>query len=105
MAIWPCAALLGHRRAAAAGAGAAAATLFACLAVLSQSRGTALAVLGSLAAVLALVPGRLPRLWGLLVVGGAVALAGPSLLHVYDHRLAPSPLPGRPHAAGRPLAV
>ena len=105
MAIWPCAALLGHRRALLAGVGAAGATLFACLALLSQSRGTALAVLGSLAVVLALVPGRRPRVWGLLVVAGAVALAGPALLHVYDHRLEPKLLNRDAHAAGRAAIV
>ncbi|HEX3512355.1 MAG TPA: O-antigen ligase family protein [Solirubrobacteraceae bacterium] len=105
MAMWPCAALLGHSRALIAGAGAAGATLFACLAMLSESRGTALAVIGSLLAVLVLVPGRRPLVWGLLVVGAAVALAGPALLHVYDHRLQPARLNGDAHAAGRAAIV
>ena len=49
----------------------------ACLAMLSQSRGTALAMLGSLIVVVALVPGRTRRVYGLLVVAGAVAARRP----------------------------
>lgn len=71
------------RRAPLAGLAAGAATLMACLALLSQSRGTALAMLVSLALVLALVPGRTRRAYLLLVLGAAVALAVPALLHVY----------------------
>lgn len=86
MGLWPCVALLEHRRALIAGAAAGGATLFASLALLSQSRGTALAILGAAIVVLAFVPGRPRRAYGLIVIGGAVALAGPALLHVYDHR-------------------
>ncbi|HEX5225897.1 MAG TPA: O-antigen ligase family protein [Solirubrobacteraceae bacterium] len=105
VALWPCAALLEHRRAAVAGAGAGLATLLACLALLTQSRGTALALLGSLVLVMALVPGRLPRAYGLLVVAAGVALAGTDLLHVYEHR-ADAALPaGVGHAAGRAALI
>src|SRR5205807_8580197 len=60
MGVWVCMAAAESRRSLLAGAGAAMATLMACLALLSQSRGTALALAGSLIVVLAFVPGR-PR--------------------------------------------
>jgi UDP-GlcNAc:undecaprenyl-phosphate/decaprenyl-phosphate GlcNAc-1-phosphate transferase len=84
MGLWPCLALAQMRQAWLAGTGAALAVVCASLALLSQSRGTALAVAGSLIFVLALVPGRTRRVYAMLVVAGAVALAAPALLHVYD---------------------
>ena len=63
------------------------AALMGCLALLSQSRGTALAVAGSLLVVLALVPGRTRNAYLATLVGLAVALASPPLLHVYVYRL------------------
>ncbi|HTD79795.1 MAG TPA: O-antigen ligase family protein, partial [Chloroflexota bacterium] len=83
MGLWPFIALAENRRPFVAGPAAAMATLVACLALLSQSRGTALAVLGSLIVVVALVPGRTRRLYAMLVVGGGVALAAPDLLRIY----------------------
>lgn len=83
--LWGFLALAEQRRAALAGAGAAGATLLGCLAVLSQSRGVALAVLISAVAVLAMAPGRLRRAWALLCVGGGIAAAAPALLGVYRH--------------------
>ncbi len=73
----------------------------ACLALLSQSRGTALAMLGSLIFVVALIPGRTRRVYGLLVLAAGVAAAAPDLLHVYDHTFAGSVPAGVGHAAGR----
>jgi O-antigen ligase len=84
MGLWPFIALAESRRALLAGPAAAMATLLASLALLSQSRGTALAILGSLILVLAMVPGRTRRVYALLVVAAAVALSGPDLLHVYS---------------------
>jgi UDP-GlcNAc:undecaprenyl-phosphate GlcNAc-1-phosphate transferase len=81
---WLCFAAAESRRALVAGPAAGAATLMACLAILSQSRGTALAMLVALVAVVALVPGRTRRIYGLLVVAVMVALAAPALLHVYE---------------------
>jgi cytochrome bd-type quinol oxidase subunit 2 len=83
MGFWLCIAAAEARRALIAGPAACAATLMVCLALLSQSRGTALAMLGSLLIVVAFVPGRTRRLYGLLLVAAGVALAAPDLLHVY----------------------
>src|SRR5438128_9354413 len=100
MGVWPCIALAEPRRHVRAGIGAAIATLMGCLAVLSQSRGTALAMAVSLIAVLALAPGRTRRAWGVVLVAGGVAVAGPSLLHVYDHHTAASIPAAIGHSAG-----
>jgi UDP-GlcNAc:undecaprenyl-phosphate/decaprenyl-phosphate GlcNAc-1-phosphate transferase len=100
MGFWLCFAAAEARRALVAGPAAGMATLMACLALLSQSRGTALAMLGSLIFVVALVPGRTRRIYGLLVVAAGVAAAAPDLLHVYDQRAA-SAIPAEVgHAAG-----
>ncbi len=98
---WLCFAAAETRRALLAGPAAGMATLMACLAILSQSRGTALAMLGSLIVVVALAPGRTRRVYGLLVVAAGVAAAAPDLLHVYDHTVAGSVPAGVGHAAGR----
>ncbi len=101
MGFWLCFAAAEVRRPLVAGPAAGMATLMACLALLSQSRGTALAMLGSLILVVALVPGRTRRVYGLLVVAAGVAVAAPDLLRVYDHTLAGSVPAGVGHAAGR----
>jgi Tfp pilus assembly protein PilF len=101
MGFWLCFAAAEARRALVAGPAAGMATLTACLALLSQSRGTALAMLGSLIFVVALAPGRTRRVYGLLVVAAGVAVAAPELLRVYDHTVAGSVLVGVGHAAGR----
>jgi O-antigen ligase len=101
MGLWPFIALAESRRGLLAGPAAAMATLLASLALLSQSRGTALAILGSLIIVLALVPGRTRRVYALLVVGAGVALAGPDLLHVYSHAHGGPVSLASAHAAGR----
>ena len=102
LAFWPCVALAERRRlattavtaatrsgagaAAAAGLGLAAATLFAGLTVLGQSRGAVLAAAASVIVVLALLPGRLRRIVALLVAAGCLAPALPALLDVYNER-------------------
>jgi UDP-GlcNAc:undecaprenyl-phosphate GlcNAc-1-phosphate transferase len=101
MGFWLCMVPAESRRALVAGPAAGMATLMACLALLSQSRGTALAMLGSLIVVVALAPGRTRRVYGLLVVAGGVALAAPDLLHIYDQH-ATGAIPAEVgHAAGR----
>ena len=101
MGFWLCFAVAEVRRALVAGPAAGLATLMACLALLSQSRGTALAMLGSLILVVVLVSGRTRRIYGLLVVAAGVALAAPDLLRVYEHTVAESVPAGVGHAAGR----
>ena len=98
---WLCFAVAETRRALTAGPAAGLATLMACLAILSQSRGTAIAMLGSLIVVVALTPGRTRRVYGLLVLAAGVAVATPDLLHVYDHTVAGSVPAAVGHAAGR----
>jgi UDP-GlcNAc:undecaprenyl-phosphate/decaprenyl-phosphate GlcNAc-1-phosphate transferase len=98
---WLCFAAAEGRRALVAGPAAGMATLMACLAMLSQSRGTALAMLFALVVVVAVVPGRTRRIYGLLVVAGAVALAAPDLLRVYEHSAGGSVSAGAGQAAGR----
>lgn len=82
--LWLSFAAMERRRALIAGLGAALATLFACLILLSQSRGAAIAVLASVVVVLLVVPGRLRRAYALVSVGVGVALASGPLLGVYD---------------------
>ncbi|MGA2319513.1 MAG: O-antigen ligase family protein [Solirubrobacteraceae bacterium] len=101
MGFWLCMAAAESRRALVAGPAAGMATLMACLALLSQSRGTALAMLGSLIVVVALTPGRTRRVYGLLIVAGGVALAAPDLLKIYDQHAAGAIPVGVGHAAGR----
>jgi UDP-GlcNAc:undecaprenyl-phosphate/decaprenyl-phosphate GlcNAc-1-phosphate transferase len=98
---WLCFAAAETRRALVAGTAGGMATLMACLAMLSQSRGTALAMLVALVTVVAVVPGRTRRVYGLLVVAGAVALAAPDLLRVYEHAAGGQVSVGAGHAAGR----
>jgi len=98
---WLCFAAAESRRALVAGPAAGMATLMACLAMLSQSRGTALAMLFALVAVVAVVPGRTRRVYGLLVVAVGIALAAPKLLRVYEHSAGGSVSTEASHAAGR----
>ncbi len=85
MGLWLCFSVASSRRAWLAGLGAGAATLMATCALLTESRGVALAMVGSLALVLALVPGqRLRRACGLVVCGLGVVLAAPPVLDIYD---------------------
>jgi UDP-GlcNAc:undecaprenyl-phosphate/decaprenyl-phosphate GlcNAc-1-phosphate transferase len=85
MGFWLCFAVMERRTPWLAGAGAAGATLMACLALLPQSRGAALATIGSLIAVMALVPGdRMRRSFALLACGAGVAGASGPIVHVYD---------------------
>ncbi|MGH2910838.1 MAG: O-antigen ligase family protein [Solirubrobacteraceae bacterium] len=98
---WLCLAAAQSRRALIAGPAAAMATLMACLALLTQSRGTALAILAVMGVVMACVPGRARRAYALLLVGGGLALAAPSLLHVYSSVSAGTVSTVAAHAAAR----
>jgi O-Antigen ligase len=97
---WLCFAVVEDRRAPVAALAAGMATLMGCLAILTQSRGTALGMLVALIAVVIAVPGRTRRIYGLMVVAGAVALATPDLLHVYDNASAGSVSVEASHVAG-----
>jgi UDP-GlcNAc:undecaprenyl-phosphate GlcNAc-1-phosphate transferase len=101
MGIWPCVALAESRRVPIAGAGVAAATALASLALLSQSRGTALSIAGAVVAAVVLVPGGTRRIYALLVVAGGVALASGDLLHVYQSAGGGEVSRAAAHAAGR----
>jgi len=59
------------------------AALMASLALLSQSRGAAVAMGAGLLVVFAVAPGRLRRSLAVLAVGVAVVIAGPTLLDVF----------------------
>ncbi len=85
MGFWLCFSVVERRAAWLAGAGAGTATLMACLALLTQSRGAVLAMVGSIVVVVALVPGnRLRRVFALLACAVGVAAAGGPLTGVYD---------------------
>ncbi|HEV2060395.1 MAG TPA: MraY family glycosyltransferase [Solirubrobacteraceae bacterium] len=83
LALWPCLALAESRRSAVAGSALGAATLFASLVVLGQSRGAVLAALVSLLVVAAVLPGRVRRLTALMVAAACLLPALPTLLDVY----------------------
>jgi O-antigen ligase len=101
MGIWPWLAVAETRRGAQAGAALAFATLMACLALLSQSRGTALALALALLVGFALVPLRARRGYAVIALAAGVALAAAPLLHVYQHRVAGAARVADAHAAGR----
>jgi UDP-GlcNAc:undecaprenyl-phosphate GlcNAc-1-phosphate transferase len=84
LGLWSCMAAVEQRRSTVlAGAGAAAAALLASMLLLSQSRGVGLAAAGSVVLVLALVPGRLRRLWALLAIAAGTAVAASAQLDVF----------------------
>jgi O-antigen ligase len=102
MGFWLWVAVAQSRRSLLAAPAAGMAALMACLALLTQSRGSVVAMVGSLVAVLALVPGRARRAYLLLVLAGAVALVAPRLLEIYEHGAsAGSVSVGFAQAAGR----
>jgi hypothetical protein len=84
MGIWPLVALAERdRRPLLAGLGVGLASVEASLLVLTQSRAVIPALLGSGILMLALIPGRLARLWTLVAVGVGVGAALPWTLAVY----------------------
>jgi UDP-GlcNAc:undecaprenyl-phosphate GlcNAc-1-phosphate transferase len=84
MASWGGLALAERRHPVIAGLGAGAAVLMACLTILSQSRGAAIATLVAIVATLAFIPGFRRRAVALAVIAGGVAAAAGPLLHVYS---------------------
>jgi UDP-GlcNAc:undecaprenyl-phosphate GlcNAc-1-phosphate transferase len=106
MGLWLCYSVAGRRRPWLAGLGAGGATLMASCALLTESRGVALAMIGSLVFVLALVPGdRLRRAFGLLVCGAGIAAAATSVLDIYDKGVL-GPVPASvAHRAGVAIIV
>jgi UDP-GlcNAc:undecaprenyl-phosphate/decaprenyl-phosphate GlcNAc-1-phosphate transferase len=105
MGFWLCMAAAETRRGLVAGPAAGMAALMASLTLLTQSRGTALAMGVALVVVVALVPGRTRRVYGLIVVGVGVALAAPSALRVYSSTHGGSVSVDVGHAAGRALLL
>jgi O-antigen ligase len=82
--VWPAVALAERARPLVLSAlGAGAATLAACLILLTQSRGVALAALVSIVAAMVLLPGRVVRGWLLVLVGAGVGAAAPTMFDVF----------------------
>jgi O-antigen ligase len=93
MGFWLCFSVAERRRPWQAGLGVGLATLMACLSVLTQSRGVALAMIVSIAVVVALVPGdRVRRIYALFVGAVAFVVAWPTLKAVYNSGIA-GPVP------------
>jgi UDP-GlcNAc:undecaprenyl-phosphate GlcNAc-1-phosphate transferase len=92
MGCWLSLALAEQRRAAVAGAGAAATVALACLALLSQSRGAAIATFATVIVTLALIPGFRRRALALVAVGSGVAAVGGTVIHVYTSGGATGPI-------------
>jgi O-antigen ligase len=84
MGSWPLIAAAEQMRGARSGAALAGATLLVSVAVLGQSRGTAGAAAISALALLALIPGRLTRLWAILTIAAAVAILHGPLFVLYS---------------------
>jgi O-antigen ligase len=83
VALWPCVAAAEQRRSAVlSGVGLAGASVLGSLLVLSGSRGVMLGAAVSGLLLLALVPGRLRRVWVLIFAGASVTLAAPVVLDV-----------------------
>jgi hypothetical protein len=100
-AFWPAVAVAERARPIVLSAlGAGMASLAASLLVLTQSRGVAAAAAVSIVVVLAAIPGRLPRAWLLVLVGGGLAAAAPTLLDVYSSTTALEPTRAAAQSAG-----
>ena len=84
MGMWLALGLAESRRPALAAIGAGGATVMACLVLLSQSRGAALAAIATTLIVLLALPSRGRRVGSLLVVGVGLVAAAHPLLDVYD---------------------
>lgn len=83
MGIWLAVALAERHRALAAGAGAALAVCMTGLALMSQSRGAAIATFVAVLLVLAVVPGFRRRVVALAFVAAGTAAAARPVVHVY----------------------
>jgi hypothetical protein len=99
-AFWPAIALAERARPLPASAIAAGIACFAAsLLILTQSRGVAVATALSIVVVVAAVPGRLLRVWLLLAVAAGVAVAAPTMLHVYGSHVGVPTALATQHAA------
>jgi uncharacterized membrane protein YhaH (DUF805 family) len=96
---WPMVALAESRRLAAAAAGSIGAALLACLVVLSQSRGAAVALAGAALVALGFVPGRRRRAYLLFAVLLAVVVSWHRLVAVYVAAQAGRPITTPAHRA------
>jgi UDP-GlcNAc:undecaprenyl-phosphate GlcNAc-1-phosphate transferase len=83
IAVWPALALAERRHPVAAGLGAAAAVCMTGLALMSESRGAAIATFAALIVALAFVPGVRRRLIAMGVVAAGTALAAGPAVRVY----------------------
>jgi UDP-GlcNAc:undecaprenyl-phosphate GlcNAc-1-phosphate transferase len=99
MGCWMMVALAERREALVAGTGAAGAVALAGLTLLSQSRGAAVATVVALLVALAVIPGVRRRVFVLAVIGVAVGLAAPAVVHVYQRGQASVPPGSVVHSA------
>jgi tetratricopeptide (TPR) repeat protein len=83
LACWFSLALAERREAPLAAVGAAASVGFACLTLMSQSRGAAISLFVAVLVALAVIPGARRRILALAIVAGGVALAAGTLVKVY----------------------
>lgn len=84
MGFWLCFAAAELKRPIPAALGAGGTTLMACLVLLSQSRGAALAMLAGILVAVIAIPGRTRRAFALLTIAGCFTLALGALQDVYD---------------------
>jgi O-antigen ligase len=84
MACWFGLALAERRQPLVAGLGAGATVALACLTLLSQSRGAAIASFVAILVGLAVIPGARRRLLALAVIAAGVAVASSAVLNVYS---------------------
>ena len=99
MGCWMAMALAERREPLVAALGAAGTVTLAGLTLLSQSRGAAVATLAALMLALVAIPGARRRVFSLAVIGVAVALAAPAVVHVYRLGRAGSPPASTVHSA------
>ena len=105
MACWFGLALAERQEPMLAGLGAAATVAFACLALLSQSRGAAIASFAAILLGLLVIPGARRRVLALAVVAAGVAAAGGSVLNVYSVGQAGAGLTSAAHDAALAILV
>jgi UDP-GlcNAc:undecaprenyl-phosphate GlcNAc-1-phosphate transferase len=105
MGCWAALALAERRQPLLAGLGATGAVAMACLALLSQSRGAAIASFAALVVALVAIPGVRRRVLALAVIAGGVALAAGPVVRVYSTGQASVASPVAHHAAVSILAA
>jgi UDP-GlcNAc:undecaprenyl-phosphate/decaprenyl-phosphate GlcNAc-1-phosphate transferase len=99
MGCWLSLALAERRQPLLAGLGAGVTVALACLALLSQSRGAAIATFVAVLVALAVIPGFRRRVLALAVVAAGIAAAAGPVLHVYSAGGAGSLPPSVAHRA------